>query len=167
MCASAEEALQTAIAVAQASKGRAASNSTQPSRSPSSTNRPLAPLTRAHRSRPRPRRLCADAGNAGDRRGAGADGASGAGPFWADTKPSLPALVRPLSHTFPPFGQRSLSARSRHSCSTGGPSRRVEKYALEVQPDRLLNDLRREAIPAVAQLVHPRWLPGHREPRKP
>jgi hypothetical protein len=31
----------------------------------------------------------------------------------------------------------------------------------------LLNDLGREAIPAVADLLHPHGLPGHREPRKP
>jgi hypothetical protein len=37
----------------------------------------------------------------------------------------------------------------------------------EVEPDRLLNDLRREAIPAVADLLHPHGLLGHREAAKP
>ena len=47
------------------------------------------------------------------------------GPHRADTKPSLPAFVRPLSRAFPPFGQRLLSALLRHpSVRPGSPERR-------------------------------------------
>jgi hypothetical protein len=49
-------------------------------------------------------------------------------PVWADSTPSLAALVRPLPGAFLPFGQRSLSALlrrslfARRSTSTGGTS---------------------------------------------
>ena len=46
-------------------------------------------------------------------------------------KPSLVALVRPLSRPFPPFGQRSLSAHSSHSADGRCPPNGIVEAARE------------------------------------
>ena len=99
--------LSRAPSPSRESRARVAGVCARRLRSPSSTNR------RAARRRPRrpracARRLCADAGNARDRRGSGADGAFGVGPLKGGEAYFMLAMEERLWRAFRSFPRRLL-----------------------------------------------------------